>query len=343
MKTVPADLAGLAERHGIAGLAWDAVIGIADAPPEVVSALAGSARMTAARHMAALGDLSATGEALDAADLRWLVLKGPVLTESYYGAPHRRGYADVDLVVPGRDLERAVTALETAGGVLLDRNWALLAAEKTGALHVRMPFGTVIDLHWRLLGRARTRFRLNPAGLLERAERTRIGDVEVSVAAPTDLVAFVALDAALAGAHRLVWLADLDRIARAGVDWDDLVSRANAWRATAPIGLILRRTRSVLGAPIPDEVLRDLDPGWVGSADRFLSVPRSGRRALLTRLPGRVAGMRTRKMITTLAVSAWRAARSPGPYEALRPAGDHTDRAAYFEAAAGGEPPTTAP
>ena len=59
-----------------------------------------------------------------------------------------------------------------------------------------------------------------------------------------DTTLHVALHACFAGADRLGWLVDLDRVVRAMTpDCDELVRRAETWSAGLPVGLAALRAR----------------------------------------------------------------------------------------------------
>ena len=88
-----------------------------------------------------------------------------------------------------------------------------------------------------------------------------LGDQEVWALEPADALVHGCLHAALAGANKLIYLLDVDMLARSVTDWDEVVARAQSWGAQAQTALVLARTSRVLGAPIPS--------GWPpGSACR---------------------------------------------------------------------------
>jgi hypothetical protein len=75
-------------------------------------------------------------------------------------------------------------------------------------------------------------------------------------------VVHLALHACLAGAHRLVWLKDVEQALRAdGFDWNELVDRARDCRAGLAIALVLARAHQLLGISVPRRVVAQLAPG----------------------------------------------------------------------------------
>lgn len=96
-------------------------------------------------------------DALAAAGIDALLLKGAALAQLLYRPGEHRGYCDVDLLVAGSDHARAGNVLAGLGYRNLTERYG--ADEVAGSLHahewarVVSGFGTVsIDLHWRLSG-----------------------------------------------------------------------------------------------------------------------------------------------------------------------------------------------
>ncbi|MGH2951065.1 MAG: nucleotidyltransferase family protein [Solirubrobacterales bacterium] len=96
-------------------------------------------------------------DALDAAGVRSLLLKGPALARLLYAADEHRGYTDVDLLVAPPDLPRARRALSDLG--YANRSEGRGIDDVAGILHAEiwLRFGedaplAMVDLHWRLAG-----------------------------------------------------------------------------------------------------------------------------------------------------------------------------------------------
>jgi hypothetical protein len=213
-------------------------------------------------HLALLVRLSVC---LRDAQIPWVVVKGPVLSElAYGGAP--RYYSDLDVVVPAEHFRLALSVLASRGASTMDRNWDLVTNDLRGQLH--LAFGPeLVDLHWHLVNLAsqRQRFAIPMAELFSRRRQVRLGTVTTWTLDPTDAVLHVALHAALAGGHQLGWLVDVERsVSNLGPDWDALVARSHAWRTGLPVAVALNRARAVLGAPVPQEVIAALSGGTAG-------------------------------------------------------------------------------
>ncbi|MPZ70008.1 MAG: hypothetical protein GEU71_10835 [Actinobacteria bacterium] len=243
---------------------------LTDGPEGLREALEADAAAAMTDHLRALVDLTAVLDALDTSGIPSLALKGPVLVEAAYGDPRLRPYRDLDLLVDPGDLGRALECIEAAGGSLIDRNWDFLTRQRRGQLHLGLPFGCVLDLHWLPLDVASGALEVDSATLFGGLVPLEVGGVEILTTSPAHTVVHLALHAAMEGGCRLIWLKDLERVvATSDVDWDEVVRTAQAWKGTAAVSLMLGRAARLLDARIPAEVLNELRPPRVRAlADR---------------------------------------------------------------------------
>ncbi len=341
------ELLGLAERHRVLGSLARPLQRAAGVPEEDRRAVEARVARAAARNLRVLEDLRCVAAALEG--LPWLVTKGPALAETVYPAPELRPYGDLDLVVEPGAFRDAVAALEGAGATVEDRNWRLLAREGRGQLHLRLPHGTLADLHWHLVNRASVRraFRIPMAALFARARRADVAGVRAPVLEPTDALLHVALHAALSGGNRLLWLQDVAMLLdRGGVDLEALVRRARRWRVGTPVAIVLERAARSLGAPIEPNLLRALERSPVrrsasATLDRIWPTERS--------VGGDPAGLwaqLARDTWSETLLAVWLRARralapSPGPegHAGLVPSGGEHERERFFALAADYEDP----
>ncbi len=234
-----AELVSLAISEGVAGLASERLGVFLSSTHR--SKLLFAVRQEIVRHLANVAWLQRFGMALDQAEVTWVVLKGPVLTEISYEGTSRR-YADLDLMVHARELPTAVKALEGAGAVVANQDWPSLIKNAKGELTMAVHGSPLIDLHWHLIYHrsARQRFMLPTAELLERRERVRLHGVDAWSLDPVDFAAHVALHASFQGAQRLRRLLDIERtVANQPPDWDVFVQRCRSWRVGFPVSALL--------------------------------------------------------------------------------------------------------
>ena len=293
-------------------------------------------------------DLTVAGHALDQVGIPWACLKGPVLTAVHARAGADRAAADLDLLVPPARLRDALAALTAAGGSLVNRNLTLLRRELPGELALRGRFGTLLDLHWTLVNRARRRAHtsVSTAALLDRAAPVRLAGRPVPALDPDEALVHVCLHAALSGATRVSWLLDVAlSVQDRAVDWSRVTHGAHAWGVAVPVGLVLARSATLLGTPVPLPVLRSLAGRPWSFAERAVGRRAPATTADLGNWPARVAvgacehrtvagllAARTRRLLAGRTDAFVHGADAPG--SALHPDGDDGDLAAYLTAVA---------
>jgi hypothetical protein len=251
----------LAISQGVAGRAMESLGELLPSGPR--ARLLAQVREDALRHFGFLTMLDTFSTAFEAADVDWVVLKGPVLAEIIYGATSR-GYTDLDLMVPVRQLRQAIAALETAGADLPVTDWAEKTRTAYGELSMAYAGTPFVDLHWHLVntGPARQRYALPVGEVMERRQRVRLGPLEAWSLEPTDFAIHIALHASFSGTHRLRRLLDIERtLANRPPDWDALVERCRSWRVGLPVSVALNRARETIGANVPDDVVAQLAGG----------------------------------------------------------------------------------
>lgn len=261
-------LARLAEHHGLAPtvhLALRDVVGV-DARTKVK--LASAYHAAVRTHLLAVDGIRFLADILDD-DVRWLVVKGPILAERLYPRPDMRGYVDLDVLVAPTDYERALIRMESAGASVVERNWRRVVDERPGELRVRLPSGLLVDLHWHLLHRPawRAHFPLRVEELLDRAQGVEIGGTPVATLDPAATALHLALHACLAGGDRLVWAVDLHRSLLQLDDPGALVTLARRTGTSLPVAAMLDRTHHVLGTEMAGTLVRSLQPSraWLGA------------------------------------------------------------------------------
>jgi hypothetical protein len=261
---VPADrFVEMAAYHRVPGVAYRSLVELGRAD-EAYAGLRGSYQMAAIGHARCLVELGTVVEAFSALDRPWMVIKGPVLVELGYGDPGARLYEDLDLVVHPSEVGAAMHLLEEAGGRYSDLNWPLVTQDRRAEIPMVLPAGMPADLHWHLLVTPiiRSRFTVSVDEVAERRRRIPVDGVVVPTLDAVDSLLYLCLHGSLSGGHQLVWLKDLEMmVEREFVDWDQLVERARRWRAGLVVAMQLERTRSVLGASVPDRVVETLAAG----------------------------------------------------------------------------------
>lgn len=291
--------------------------------------------------------LTQVDNALEAANIPWVALKGAVVG-SFYTEPNLRIFHDIDILVRGSDLGASLDALIEVGIEDINRNWAnylLHGVAETPLWAMGMP----IDLHWHLIAMAGLRrgTAVDVEAMIERRRRITIADAQVWAFSREDLLIHVCLHAALSGGTKLRWLIDVRELIRSeSPDWDEVVRRARAVGTAAKIGQILDRARCLVQADVPVEVAASLCPRpllltrrWIDGKERGLGLPDRYVRGM----PVEVTGDSTRPIVG----GGWRVVRRRfgpkrvwnvgdpnGPLYWDHPSGGSDGRSAYIRYAA---------
>lgn len=206
-------------------------------------------------HLQACGALDELARLLDG--LAWVTFKGPVLSERAHPVPGLRTYNDVDVLVAPSSLREVCRRLGANGWWLADFEDMLTSAEPPGEMHWVSPAGVMVDLHWSMINMHSRRrlFSVPTATLLDhRVPVGHDGGEEWWTLDPVHSLLHVCLHASLAGASKLVYLLDADRLSRHVTDWDDVAAEARRWGIQSQVALVLNRARRVLGTPLPADL-----------------------------------------------------------------------------------------
>jgi hypothetical protein len=274
VEVAPIDaLPAAAALHRVAGSVLCGLHGVEGIPSGVRARLAGLQQQAALRHLLLTGALGRIGGAFDDADISWVVMKGPVVAALLYPHVGDRSYADLDLLVERQHFPHAVELLEQLGFHHHIHNWAL--AEDQLAGEIQMSDGSVVvDLHWHLHYSPEDRrpFAIVSEEMLQRRRRVVVSGVPAPTLDAVDTVLALAFHAARSDGHRLVWLKDIERaVAVEQPDLDELVRRCRQYHCAPPVGLLLGRAHAVLGADIPESIIRTLTPALMRTAERLVT------------------------------------------------------------------------
>jgi putative nucleotidyltransferase-like protein len=262
----PSGLVAEAGRHGLSGLVLHALersgarLPEADAEQLRRDALGFRAASVKVKRL-----LGRSLDALSAAGVAPVVLKGIPLAERLYGDAGHRASTDVDLWVLPEDVSRAQHALEGLG---------LRAAPAHEPHHVELfsPEG-LVELH---------RYPIAPFGellpgtaLRDRAIESETGGRRHLRLAPDDELLYLAVHATNHLLQRLAWVYDLKLVARAepSLDWERLLRTAGETGTASLAFYALDAATRLLETPIPAQVLSALRPSrWrAAAAERLFS------------------------------------------------------------------------
>lgn len=258
-RATPSVFLDLAAYHRVSGVAYARLQGIGGLPPDLVAALSVRHETALRHHLLIMWELARLRPVLDESGAAWAVIKGPVAAELLYDSPGQRTYGDLDVLVAPAQFGRVLESVQANGTRMLDRNWLAIRREMRGEVHLELPGGSLLDLHWNLVNIYRGDISIDTTAMLGRAQTVELGGVTVPALDSTDAVIHLALHGTLSGGDKLIWMSDIANAChRRAPDWDELVRRAEAWNVAAPVGFMLARSATVVGANAPEWVWQRL-------------------------------------------------------------------------------------
>lgn len=271
------------EHHGLTGLLALA-IAAGDVPlTPAQDEHAGERELAIATHVVTVERLLLeVVERFDRLGIEHLVLKGSAFAHTAYPLPEARPFADLDLLVPADQLDRAGEVLDAMGAPRrvpelragFDRRFGRTVTRATAD-------GYEVDVH-RALAAGPFAFLVDPGVLFQRAAGFELAGREVRCLDPTLALLHSCIHLVLGGRPRLLTVRDVAQHADLpGVDLDVLVDAAAAWRLTAVAARAIDRARADLALgegwqtalsarlhPTPEEVgLLEAFPARAGNAD----------------------------------------------------------------------------
>jgi len=200
------------------------------------------------RQLSITAEIAPAGNALTESGIDWVVLKGPAVASTLWPSPEMREYHDLDLLIRPDRFSDAIDVLQSAGYRLLDQNWPLISRQFRGELSFLSPRGVVLDVHWSAVNLAalRSRLRWSMNGLLARRRTVAMGSVSAPTLDPVDTLLHLAYHAAHSGAHRLLWLKDVQLATHAVHDQGStILERAQSARLELILSVVLDRVSAL--------------------------------------------------------------------------------------------------
>jgi hypothetical protein len=191
--------------------------------------------------------------------LEVLLTKGPVLAARCYGDPGSRQYTDLDLILRGKDIQRA-TEMMIALGYEAKVPLKAIEAKKLPGEYVfaRRDTGLLVEFH------TEHTFRYHPRPLpverlFERRACVRFDGHDVPALSMEDELILICIHGAKHFWTRLMWIADVAAlVSRQEVDWDRALAAGREVGAERMLRVGLRLAADVLGVSLPASVASEV-------------------------------------------------------------------------------------
>ncbi len=259
-----------AVSHGTMPLLFHSLnaVGVGALPEPIMESLQMYFNSNARHNLRLTHELVRLLELFDAHGITALPYKGPVLAAALYGSVLLRQFSDLDIMVPKRQRLEARALLLARGyepwtEMTAAQNEAHEHSEHAYALFHR-DRGVEVDLHWSLAQR-RFAIALDPARLWERSAPISLPgsrpEKTVRHIPLEDLLLILCVHGAKHRWNRLGWICDIAELIDGGhdLDWGQIIAQAGRTNSERILFLGLLLAHDLLGATLPDEVLRRIE------------------------------------------------------------------------------------
>jgi hypothetical protein len=276
----------LGQRHEVLPLVWRTLSDPASielVEPGLATRLKRRYYATLIRNEARVAELVRILDALDAAGVEAMPVKGPSLAMLAYGHPALRTFDDLDILVRRDDVDVSRPILRSLGYAT---NQVPTFSEAHHAFHDLQWFGTLdggllcVELHWALWSPAF--FGGDVAELWARSRLVLLRDRPTPMLSTEDTLLHLAIHRT-SSPLRLRFVCDVAEIVRRNpdLDWEATVQRATAYGARTALFAALDLAARLLDAPVPPAVLQRLR---IGAAKRAVLERTCGVSALFRRV-----------------------------------------------------------
>lgn len=239
-------------------------------PAAAQLALAEAFQASAARSLRLELELERITAALAAEGVPCLLLKGAALGRTVYTSLAERPLSDIDLLVPRAGLAATQLTLAHLGYRCLSApaegrigNWLYRYKAETLAVGATAANrGLLIEVHWTLTELPYYIERIDVREIW-RAVQPAPGLPHAQIADPAVLLVHACAHLALHHSRdlRLIWLVDLDRLARRSTpDWERVIHLADTWGLGLAVAACLAVAERWLGTPVPQAIRAALIP-----------------------------------------------------------------------------------
>lgn len=233
----------------------------------------GTARHTLCRNLSLFTVMAKVLRALQQADIPTMLLKGAALVIVHHRDAALRPMADLDVLVPTVEAERAVAILQQSGfrPILYEGRSRVTPnfIRLTHAVGMAGPHGREFDLHWHML--ADDCVPTADDDFWTASVPTVFQGIQTRAPAPTDLLFHCLIHASSARRETNIrWIADAATLLKGGcIDWDRLVVQARKHHLTLFLRDMLQVLRESGTVEVPVSTLAALQAAQVSWMDRL--------------------------------------------------------------------------
>ena len=261
-----AEFARVAQRHQVMAPVHACLGENKTVPGEIRELWAHGVKRRASFSLLQAKETARLHEALAAAGIESLVMKGVPLGIRLYGSMIRKHSSDIDLLVRPESGVRAVLALQDEGYMPVATGGPMTARQvKAVSRHykeiaMRNARGETVDLHWQLVDPAPLLAGIRPFDAMDTIAIDRVGSV--CVMGEANEFAYLCAHAALSDWSRIKWLNDINALVsqRSDSAMDAFISHAKRLGAGVCAAQALTLRAIFWDKPVPAALRGQLDP-----------------------------------------------------------------------------------
>ncbi len=264
------ELAQMAIDRGMAPLLYKKLGLLSSAsmiPDPAKQKLQGAYYRTLSRSMVLYDAFRKAAEAITAAGIQVVALKGIYLSEWLYKDIGLRQFSDIDLLVKKEDGEKCLEILAGLGYKESGSSVSAMIAKESGQIHYtpRVLNGVSIEIHTSL-DRIKNGRQLNPELLIEKSEPVIIYNVSINTLQFYDLIIHlnIHLDKHFkegqANFTGFIDIANLLSMHENELDWNTLKARCDDYKCEETVFKYLMLISKYFNAPVPDKIIENYAP-----------------------------------------------------------------------------------
>ena len=280
----PLDETGRQEirRHATATIDWDGFLawvarhriaplvhrnlrqaGSPETPAHVLEQLQDHDTRNARQVLTQISEAARIKHGFDAAGIRFMIIKGPLLSVLVFGDPTLRVSRDIDLYVDRSRVRDADRLIIDAGYRRFAPDFELTPRQENAFLRMRCQFayfsaqaGVIQELHWRLTSNAML-MPIDDATLWSRAEPIQLNGIDFSTLPDEEMLLYLCIHGSVHVWFRLKWLVDVAALLQRASpkSLQRIATRAAALGIDRPFHQTLLLAHTLLAAPVPSELL----------------------------------------------------------------------------------------
>jgi hypothetical protein len=252
-------------------------------PAALITCLADIARVQVGEELLRGAETRVVIDALTAAGVSPILIKGTPLAYTVYDAPHLRPREDTDVLISAADVDAARRVLTSLGysatpycGDLFSQ-FEMQKVDRYGVCHV-------FDVHWKISTQPVFEGVLTHAELLTRTRRVPALGTNAVTAGSVDALLLACIHPVMhhRNEHRALWSYDIDLLAGSLSEeqFAEFVSLARRKRVARICAHALRLSRALFGTSVSPQAMRDLSSAADEPSGAYLASDRTWRHEL---------------------------------------------------------------